>query len=135
MILVHFPSALFPMDLVCSLLWLLTGNLHFVHASFYAMAGGVLLGTLAIIAGAFDLIGVAKEQPNATGRVLIHGGVNAAVVIGYSLPAFIAFRQYPDLAPDSTGLIVLKGCLIAAMIAGNYLGGNLILKDKIGVKK
>jgi hypothetical protein len=49
--------------------------------------------------------------------------------------AFIAFKRYPQLEPDGIAKIILKGGLISFMILGNYLGGSLILKDKIGIEK
>ncbi len=133
--LIHFPSALFPMDFVCSFLGFYYGKISFVTASFYALAGGVVLGALAILAGIADLITVVKDKPAAAKKILLHGGINTAVIIAYSLLAYIAFTQYPQLTADSLLKLILKGSLITFMIAGNYIGGSLILKDKIGVEK
>lgn len=134
-ILIHFPSALFPMDFVCSFLGFYTGNISFVSTSFYAMAGGVALGALAIIAGVADLITVVKDKPTAVKKVLIHGSINTVVIIAYSVLAYIAYKQYPQLTADSLSKIIIKGCLVTFMIVGNYIGGSLILKDKIGIEK
>lgn len=133
--LIHFPSALFPMDFVCSCLGFYYGNLSFVNAAFYAIMGGVALGVIAIIAGAFDLIAVAKDKPTAVKKVLIHGAINTSVIIAYSLLAYIAFKQYPHLETDSLSKIIFKGGLVTFMIVGNYIGGSLILKNKIGIEK
>ena len=133
MMLIHFPSALFPMDLVCSVIAYTSGINTFAHASFYAMTGGVVLGFMAILAGAAALLGVSKSKPNLVVKVLIHGSINATVVIAYSVIAFIAYKHYPQLLPDSLLTIVLKGILVTFMIIGNYFGGNLVLKEKIGV--
>jgi len=131
--LIHFPSALFPMDLVCSIIAYAFGITSFVDASFYAMAGGVILGSMAILAGATDLLGVAKEKPRLVVKVLIHGSINTTVVIGYSVIAFIAYKNYPQLLPDSLVMIAVKGALVTFLFVGNYFGGNLVLKEKIGV--
>lgn len=131
--LIHFPSALFPMDLACSIIAHTYGITSFVYASFYAMAGGVVLGFMAILAGATDLLGISKEKPQLVVKVLIHGSINATVVIAYSVIAFIAYKHYPQLLPDALLTIVLKGALVTFMIIGNYFGGNLVLKEKIGV--
>lgn len=133
--LIHFPSALFPMDLVCSFLAQYTGTPSFVDASFFAMAGGVLLGIAALITGAFDIIGVAEEKPLALKKALIHGGINATVIIAYCLLAFRAYRVYPELVPDSTMLLVIKAGLVTFMIVGNYLGGSLVLKYGVGLER
>ena len=132
--LIHFPSALLPMDLVCSIIAQYTGDQSFADASFFAMAGGVLFGFLAIITGAYDLIGVAENKPLALRKALIHGGINATVIIGYSVLAFRAYKTFPDLSPDSLALLIIKGGLVTFMIAGNYLGGSLILKHRVGLQ-
>lgn len=133
LMLIHFPSALLPMDLVCSLLAYCTGTSSFVQASFFAMAGGVVLGILAIVTGAFDLIGVVENKPLAVKKALIHGGINGTVICVYSLLAFRAYRDFPALVPDTVTLLVIKGLLITLMMGGNFLGGNLILKYGVGV--
>ena len=132
--LIHFPSALLPMDLVCSALGYYTGNSSFTDASFFAMAGAVLFGCLAVITGTFDLMGLIDGKPLALKKALIHGGINATVIIAYSILAFRAWKQFPELTQDGIGLMMLKGCLITFMIAGNYLGGSLILKHRIGLE-
>jgi uncharacterized membrane protein len=129
--LIHFPSALFPMDWMCSFLAFYYQDNSFAQASFYAMVGGVTLGSLAIIAGASDLLGVAANKPSSIKKVLLHGGINSTVVIVYIVLTFIAFKKYPQLEPDGISKIIFKGGLITFMIFGNHLGGNLILKDKI----
>jgi uncharacterized membrane protein len=133
--LIHFPSALLPMDFICSLLAFYISSVHLVHTSFFAMTGGVVLGMLAIITGAFDLISVTKDKSNAVKKVLIHGGINGTMIIAYSVLAFMAYKKYPDLAADSIAILITKAGLITFMIVGNYLGGNLVLKEKIGVEK
>jgi uncharacterized membrane protein len=133
--LIHFPSALLPMDFVCSILGFYTGNISFASASFYAMLGGVAMGALAIIAGVADLITVVKHKPTAVNKILIHGGINTVVIIAYSVLAYIAYKRYPQLTADSLSTIILKGCIITFMIVGNFIGGSLILKHKIGIEK
>jgi len=127
--LIHFPSALFPMDLICSVLALYYGN-GLSMASFYAMTGGTVLGALAIVTGALDLIPISNRRPELVKKILLHGGINSLVVIVYSLLAYLAYRKFPDITPDSWPLIITKACLVLFMIGGNYVGGSLILKDK-----
>jgi uncharacterized membrane protein len=132
--LIHFPSALLPMDLVCSLLGYYTGNSSFTDASFFAMAGAVVLGGLAIITGTFDLIGLVDNKPLALKKALVHGGINATVIIAYSILAFRAWKEFPALSQDGVGVLIFKACLITFMIVGNYLGGSLILKHRVGLE-
>ena len=132
--LIHFPSALLPMDLICSLVGYYTGNLSFTHAAYFAMAGGVGLGALAIITGAFDLIGIAENKPLSLKKALIHGGINSTVIIAYSVLLFGSYKDYPDLSTDSIAMLTVKGSFVTFMILGNYIGGSLILKDGVGLE-
>lgn len=133
--LIHFPSALFPMDFVCAAIAFYTGNILFAHASFFALAGGAVLGWCAVLAGLFDLQHVMERHPNAMKKALVHGGINTTVLIAYSVLAGVAFKKYPEISTGSAGLLITKALLVAVLIVGNYLGGNLILKEKIGVKE
>ena len=132
MVLIHFPSALFPMDLVCSAIASYGGPSTLLHAAFYATLGGVMLGWLAIITGAIDLVPVVKHKPASVNKALIHGGLNTCVVIVFSVIALVANKSFPDLTPDSTALLITKTLTVSAMFIGNYLGGSLVLKDRIG---
>lgn len=135
LLLIHFPAALFPMDVVCSFLGYRFGDASFVSASFYAMTGGALLGILAVVTGTWDILGVMNTHPQALKKALIHGGINTVVVMAYCFLAWNAYKTYPALVADSLTLLIFKGSLVAFLFVGNYLGGSLVLKDKIGVEK
>jgi uncharacterized membrane protein len=131
--LIHFPAALFPMELVCYFIYLQTGNISFGHASFYAMAGGSLIGWLAIVTGAVDLI-ILKGQGPLQAKALIHGSINSTVVLTYTILAYVAYNKYPTLPVATITMLVVRAITNLLMIGGNYLGGNLVLKYKIGVR-
>jgi uncharacterized membrane protein len=135
MMLIHFPSALFPMDLVCSFLGYYTGNPSFADTAYFALAGGVGFGMLAIVAGVFDLAPVAENKPLSIKKALIHGAINSTVVIAYSILAFRGYQHFPTPVQDGLAILILKGGLLTFMIVGNYLGGSLILKDRVGVQQ
>jgi uncharacterized membrane protein len=132
--LIHFPTALFPMDLVCSIVAYNSNDHSFVSASYYAMLGGVILGVLAIVTGAMDLLAAYRNRPETVNRVLIHGSINGVVVAGYFILAVLAWEQYPALVQDGAGKIILKAGFVSFMFAGNFLGGRLILKDRLAVE-
>jgi len=132
--LIHFPSALFPMELVCSIVNKYTGKTSFLDASFFAMCGGVLLGWLAIIFGVFDLLKVYESKPDAMKKALIHGGINSTVILIYTIVCFIQYKKYPTIETDSLAILFLKGFTISFMIIGNFIGGSLILKHKVAVE-
>lgn len=134
MMLVHFPTALLPMDLCCSVIHHFSGNASFIKASFYAMTGGVAGGWLAALFGIVDLLLVIEKKPDAFRKGLFHGSINTAVILFYTLVLFSKFRLYPGLPPDSLMLIALKTLAVLALLVGNYLGGSLILKNKVAVE-
>jgi uncharacterized membrane protein len=135
MMLIHFPSALLPMDFICAAIGYYTGNAGFATASFYALLGGTVIGWLAVMTGTMDLLLVMKENAAALNKALVHGGINTVVILGYSLVAYKAYLHYPEMKIDSMGMLVTKGILLAVLVVGNYLGANLILKHKIAVAK
>jgi uncharacterized membrane protein len=96
------------------------------------MIGGVILGWLSVITGAIDLIRI-KDNGALQAKALIHGSVNTMVVLGYTILASMIYKDYPNLPVATLSTLVIKASLNVLMIAGNYLGGNLVLKDKIGV--
>lgn len=132
LMLIHFPAALLPMELVCYFIFYRTGNELFGHASLYAMFGGVVLGWLSVITGAIDLIRI-KDNGALQAKALIHGTINTIVVLSYTIIAFMFYKDYPNLPSATITLLAVKVSLNVLMIAGNYLGGNLVLRDKIGV--
>lgn len=130
--LIHFPAALFPMELVCYFILFKTGDASFGNASFYAMWGGSLLGWFAIITGAIDLITI-KNDGALQAKALVHGTINTIVVLAYSIVAYILYKNYPNLPLATVAMLAIRVTLNIIMIAGNYLGGNLVLKHKMGV--
>lgn len=135
LMLIHFPSALFPMECICYGLLYFTGKSSFGDASFYAMLGGVSMGWLAVLFGILDLSKLSSEKAEIVGRGLVHGSINGAVLIVYTVIAYSLFKKYPDLPHASGLLLVAKVILVLLLFVGNYIGGNLVLKYKVGVEK
>jgi uncharacterized membrane protein/uncharacterized protein with PQ loop repeat len=131
--LIHFPAALFPMELVCYFIYFQTANASFGNAAFYAMFGGMLLGWLAVITGAIDLIQL-KHNNYVQGKALIHGFVNSTVVISYTVFTYMIYRHYPNIPQATLTILLVKAALNVLLVVGNYLGGNLVLKYKVGVQ-
>src|SRR5215217_7242125 len=88
LMLIHFPAALFPMELICYYIYYTNHDTSFSQASFYAMIGGVILGWLSIVTGAIDLIQI-KDNGPLQAKALIHGSVNTNVVLGYTILAAV----------------------------------------------
>ncbi|TCK85314.1 DUF2231 domain-containing protein [Albibacterium bauzanense] len=132
--LIHFPTALLPMELVFSAINYFNHDLSFLNASFYLMSAGVILGWVAIVFGAFDLIAIFENKPDAMNKALLHGGINTIVITVYTILAYIQYKNYPLLEPDSVVMLIIKVLTNAFLILGNFFGGDLILKYRVAVK-
>jgi uncharacterized membrane protein len=131
LMLIHFPAALFPTELIFYYIYYRTGNTSFADASFYSMCAGVMLGWLATITGAIDFIVMETTLTEAKTKALIHGFINTTIVVIYSILACVMYEKYPDLPAATVMMLGAKAILNVLMIGGNYLGGTLILKYKI----
>jgi uncharacterized membrane protein len=133
-LLIHFPAALIPMDFACSCLQYYMHNDSFGLAAFYATAGVVVLGWLAIVFGFIDLIKIPAQEPQAQKIALIHGSINSIIIIVYTILGLKAYKVYPGTMPVLTELLIVKAVLLLSLVVGNYLGGNLVLKYGIGTE-
>jgi uncharacterized membrane protein len=134
MMLIHFPTALLPMDLVCYGLQYYTHQPSFAFAAYYAQVAAVGAGWVAALAGVADLAAIPASKTGAIRKAVYHGGINVSVLMAYTVVAYRSYQYYPALPEATIALLVLKGCLLALMVIGNFLGGSLILKDKIGIE-
>jgi uncharacterized membrane protein len=132
MMLIHFPAALFPTELIFYAIYFQTANVSFGYASFYSVCGGVLFGGLAMITGTIDFLTL-HDESKTKAIILLHGGINSVVLFGYCIIAGLLYARYPDLPVATVGLLVWKGVLNLLLIIGNFYGGKLVLKYKIGV--
>ncbi len=133
--LIHFPSALLPMDFVCYAIYFYTLQTSFAFASFYALVGAVAIGWVAVLFGTLDIIKIPAEKTRTMQKALLHGSINTSVIIVYTVLAYSAYKKFPLLPHATFILLAVRGALVGFMIIGNYLGGSLILKDKIGIEE
>jgi uncharacterized membrane protein len=134
LMVLHFPAALLPMEFICYILYYINHDTSYAFASLYAMAGGVLLGWIAALSGIMDLLKIPVNKEKALAQAFIHGGIQGSVLIAYTLFLYLAWKKYPGPQEISLVFLIGKGLLIIAMIVGNYLGGNLILRYKVGIE-
>lgn len=132
LMLIHFPTALLPMDLVLSYLFYRTGNENYGHAAYYALLAGVALGLLSGITGFIDLVMI--KNKTVIGHGLVHGGINLTAVLVFSVFAYKGWNLYPQLQMPTMTILVVKLITVIFMLVGNYLGGRLILKHHIAVE-
>ncbi len=134
MILIHFPSALFPVDLMLSGFGFFTGQSVFYVAAFYVMVIAVVTGWLAVMVGAVDLMHL-KESELLLRKTLVHGAINICMLMVYSTLAFSSYRQYPELVAPNEFMLAFKLLLVVVMSIGNYFGAELVLKYGVGLLK
>lgn len=131
-LLIHFPTALLPMDLVLS--WLR----HFGkidpdgRAAFYCLAGGVATGVLAMLSGLPEAAQAARKGKQALDTMLVHACVNGLVILIYAALLYRALKNGFGDIPSAT-LLTGKTFLLLFLFAGNYAGGRLIYHFKIGI--
>ena len=130
--LIHFPTALLPMDLVLSYLFFRTGNESFGAAAFYCLLGGVALGLLAGVTGLIDLIGI--KDRTAMAAALVHGGINLTAILVFTVFAYRGWKHFPAVELPSLATLVVKSLTVIFIFVGNYLGGRLIFKHHIAIE-
>ncbi|MGV3538667.1 MAG: DUF2231 domain-containing protein [Rufibacter sp.] len=131
LMLIHFPSALFPTDFVCAAFGYYQQEATLAMAAFYALAGGVLMGWGAVIFGFADLVKIPEAQTAARQTALLHGGLNTVVLLAYTVLFFLQWKA-PQVSIATMPVLVAKALLLLILFMGNYLGGQLVLKHKIG---
>lgn len=134
-LLIHFPTALLPMDLALSILYYTSGNISFYQAGFYSLVGGVVIGLLAALTGLLELFIIPKTDKKAITLALYHGFLNGAIIAIFAVITYKAWQIFPSpYFADEKGIII-KAILVISLFVGNYMGGRLIYKYHIGIKK
>jgi len=130
--LIHFPTALLPMDLFLSYLFYRSGNESFGAAAYYCLIGGVVLGLLSGIVGFIDLINIKDKTVMAA--ALVHGGINLTAVLIFSVFAYKEWSLYPQIERPTITIMAVKLISVLFIFVGNYLGGKLIFKHHIAIE-
>lgn len=135
MLLIHFPTALLPMDTLLSFFTYYTKDGSFLIAAFYCLEAGVLFGGLALLTGFIDMLLIPKEKKLAVATAMIHGFINTMVLMFLAIFAYKSWQVYPRMIEPERSTLLIKTGLIIALFSGNYFGGKLILQHRIGVLK
>jgi uncharacterized membrane protein len=129
MLLVHFPVALLPIDTIFVLASRYFENQSFALAGYYCLMAGVAFGWLALFTGMVDFffycINAGKDQMR---KALIHASIQTVMLLGFTIVLSIEYRN-PEYQLENPGNILwLKAVLIIMLFAGNYFGGELVLR-------
>ncbi|VVC75383.1 hypothetical protein AQUSIP_06730 [Aquicella siphonis] len=129
--LVHFPSALFPMSLIFDILSIFTQNQCLACAAFYCLGGGIILGLSAAFAGAIDYSHLPSTH-TAWYKASLHALLNVTWIILFSIVFGIKMKKFPNIAYASPIEIIISSASVIGLIYSNYLGGDLVFRDKLG---
>lgn len=130
-ILVHFPSALFSLSVFLSYLARIYEIEQFTITAVYMLIAGVVMGWLAGITGLIDLVVVAENKPHSLKKALWHGGINIVVLLIFTVFAFMHYKKLPTVEIDNNFKLIIKTIAVVTLMIGNFLGAELILKDKV----
>lgn len=126
---IHFPVALLPMDIVFNILAIYLSNEMLLNVAYYCAVAGIIGGWIAILTGLLDLfLHLAKHGSQATKLALLHGSIQSSVVIGYTLIVSAEYKNASLITSPPTWLLGTKVVLVLALFLGNYIGGELLMK-------
>lgn len=126
--LLHFPVALWPADFIFSSYSLYAGNSSLAHAAYFCLFAGVAGGWIAILAGFVDLYRFRAVNEKMVTTAIVHASIQMMVTLGFTIILSVERKNELFITAPPGWLLVLKAILLSAMLVGNYLGGNLLLK-------
>lgn len=132
-LLIHFPTALLPMDLGLSILHVTTANSSFYQAGVYCLLAGSALGLVAMLTGLVDILVIPRSNKSALALALYHGFMNGLLIMIFAILAYKAWQVFPLPVLGDVKGVLIKGFLVIALFVGNYLGGRLIYNHHIGI--
>lgn len=129
--LIHFPSALFPISLAFDILSIIMQNICLSCAAFYCIASGILLGMVAALVGAIDYSRLPSTHP-AWNKASLHALLNISWLILFSIVFGLRVRQFPNLGLATPLEMIMSAIGVIGFIYSNYLGGVLVFGYKLG---
>lgn len=129
--LIHFPSALFPISLIFDVLSIWFKNPCLACASFYSLAAGLLFGLASVFVGAIDYAHLPSEH-SAWNKASLHGLLSITWLIIFAIVFGLKLKQYPNIEPGTPMEIIISTIAVIGLIGSNYLGGDLIFRHKLG---
>jgi len=129
--LVHFPSALFPVSLALDVIGLVSSDSSFASAAFYTLAAGLAGGAAAALFGAIDYFKIPSSHP-AWLKATFHGGLNVIWLFSFAALFGARLKGYPEARIASAGAIIVTAILVIGVVVANFLGGELVFRHGIG---
>jgi len=125
--LAHFPVAFWLGSSASDLIALRTGNTVWWAVSHYAVAAGVIMGAITLLAGGVELM-VRKLPAEAWRWAGIHAGLMST-----ALMCFLVSLSWRVPVPPPLSAVWLSLCGSAIVVAGGFFGGTLVYRYGVGV--
>lgn len=132
--LVHFPSALFPMSLFFDIGAYFLQNTCLACASFYSLGAGILFGFAATLVGSIDYARLPATHA-AWNKASLHALLSVTWLVLFAIVFGLKLKQNAILALPTIGQIVLSTVGVMGLIFSNFLGGDLIFRHKVGFEE
>lgn len=129
--LVHFPSALFPTALLFDALAHYTQNGLYAFIAFYILGLGVASGVAAACFGAIDYAAI-PPQHNAWKTASVHTLLNVLWITIFGTLFGIRMVEYPDIKITTLTQLLMNALTVSGLIFSNYLGGELVFRHHLG---
>ena len=129
MMVIHFPAALLPLDFILLCAAIYFNNDKLAEAAYYCLMCGVIGGWMAVLTGVYDFfIHLMIPGSKAIKPGLIHSSIQTIMIIGFTIVLGIEYKNPALVYEQPIGLWIAKIVLLIMLLAGNYFGGDLVLR-------
>jgi uncharacterized membrane protein len=130
--LVHFPSALFPVSVAFDVLAFIFKDDGLAIAAFYTLAAGLIGGIAAAIFGAMDFYRIPSTH-EAWGKAGRHACLSILWLCLFTILFGLRIKQYPQIQLATVTELMISIAGVIGLIYSNFLGADLIFYHRIGI--
>ncbi len=135
--LVHFPTVLFITGVLFDLVGLSGAGGWFHSASGACIGLGLGAGVVAALFGFIDYLKIDEEKDNKIvfNKASWHAVIQFTVMILFGIQFILRYKQAAYFGEPNGIELLLSVLGLLLMLAGNYLGGELVFKHGVGVHR
>jgi uncharacterized membrane protein len=132
-ILIHFPIALLTLGAAADLTGVLLDRPEWTRAGWYALLAGAPLAIAAAVTGLLAALGTGELDAAVEDLLNLHGTLVTGSVVLVTLLFVVRFPWRPGLPPRRGLYAVALVAAAGLLVAGAYLGGELVYVHGVGV--